>query len=337
MLKIAIFGAGHLGKIHIELIQALDAQYEIVGFYDTNPITAAQIEETYGIPYYEDFMLLIDQADVIDIVTPTKSHFEIASIAIRKFKHVFIEKPLTETLEEGKKLLDLSREANVVVQVGYVERFNPAFVAIKDQIDQPMFFEIHRLANFNPRGTDVPVVLDLMIHDLDILLSLVKSGVKKVSASGVAIVSDSPDIANARIEFDNGCVANVTASRISLTNMRKTRIFQRSGYIAIDFLKKTSEFIQIDEVEGEPDPFDMVIDLGEGKKSKKIALTKPTIEMHNAIQKELEHFYECLTQHKKSIVSIEDGYDSLVLATKIMEQMQFSNHFSSTIKSEINR
>ncbi|MEX2380184.1 MAG: Gfo/Idh/MocA family oxidoreductase, partial [Vicingaceae bacterium] len=215
----------------------------------------------------------------------------------------------------------LAEEADVKVQVGHVERFNPAFTATKKYINHPMFIETHRLAQFNPRGTDVSVVLDLMIHDLDIVLSIVKSNVRRISASGVAVVSDNPDIANARIEFDNGCVANLTASRISLKNMRKTRIFQRDAYLSIDFLKKESEVVRLSTVEGEADPLSVVIDLGEGKGQKQIYFEKPDVEENNAIKDELSTFANCILEDKNPPVSIHDGFNALSVAHKIVEKL----------------
>ena len=203
------------------------------------------MEKEFGITRFLSLDELIDSVDVVDIVTPTISHFECASMALRKFRHVFIEKPIVTTLEEAKEMIKIAGEANVKVQVGHVERFNPAFLAAEPYFNKPMFIETHRLAQFNPRGTDVPVILDLMIHDIDIILSVVKSNIRKISASGVAVVSDTPDIANARIEFDNGCVANLTASRISIKNMRKSRFFQRDAYISVDFLNKEVEVVRI--------------------------------------------------------------------------------------------
>mgnify|MGYP002822408853 CR=1 FL=1 len=243
MLKIGVIGAGHLGKIHIKLIKESNDEYELVGFYDVNPENAQKVAKEFQITPYDDIDKLIDDCQVVDIVTPTLSHYDCASKALKKSKHVFIEKPLTNTVEEAKKLMLLAEEANVKVQVGHVERFNPAFLAAKEYITRPMFIETHRLAQFNPRGTDVSVVLDLMIHDLDIILSLVKANIRKISASGVAVVSNTPDIANARIEFDNGCVANLTASRISLKNMRKSRFFQKDAYISVDFLEKEVQIV----------------------------------------------------------------------------------------------
>ncbi len=323
MLKIAVIGAGHLGQIHIKCIKNI-VNYDLVGFYDTNPEQLAKVEAEFGIPYYTDLPELISKVDVVDIVTPTVAHFEVASLALRKGKHVFIEKPITASPKEAKKLLALANEAGVKSQVGHVERFNPAFLAVKDQIKQPMFIEAHRLAQFNPRGLDVPVVLDLMIHDLDLILSVVNSPVRKVHASGVAIVSDTPDIANARLEFDNGCVANITASRISLKNMRKTRFFQKDTYIAVNFLEKSSEIVKIEDVKPDlNDPFAMILDLDNGKQ-KHIQIEKPEVLPSNAIQMELETFYDAIVNNMTPVVPIIDGYNALEVAYKIMDTINDS-------------
>tara|TARA_B100000767_G_C19666045_1_gene493161 strand:- start:75 stop:1058 length:984 start_codon:yes stop_codon:yes gene_type:complete len=321
MLKIGVAGAGHLGKIHIKILKELTALYNLVGFYDSDPNSAKEVESTFGIPAFESVESLIEQVDCLAVVTSTLSHFEVAKCAIQARKHVFIEKPLTETIEEAKKLQRLVQEADIIAQVGHVERFNPGFIAAQKYLDRPMFIETHRLAQFNPRGTDVPVVLDLMIHDLDIILSIVKSNVKKVSASGVAVISDSHDIANARVEFDNGCVANITASRISLKNMRKTRFFQRDAYISVDFLNKEAEVFEMEDVQGEPDPFDLILDLGNDKPKKKILIDKPEIIETNAIQEELICFHNCVVGHKQSPVPIDAGVTAMELAHRILEEM----------------
>jgi predicted dehydrogenase len=323
MLKIGVIGAGHLGKIHIRLIKEI-ADFEFVGFFDLDPENRLKVEQEYGVKAFDDMDDLINAVDVVDIVTPTLSHFECASKALKLSKHVFIEKPITNTVEEAKILIDLSEEANVKVQVGHVERFNPAFTSALPFINNPMFIETHRLAQFNPRGTDVPVVLDLMIHDLDIILSVVKSNIKKINASGVAVVSDTPDIANARIEFDNGCVANLTASRISLKNMRKTRLFQRDAYIAIDFLEKESEIVKLQNVEGEPDPLAVILELGEGKGQKQINFEKPKVKEVNAIKEELQQFANSINKNTTPLVSIHDGYNALDVAHKIVEKLKIS-------------
>lgn len=324
MLKVGVLGAGHLGKIHIKLLLELNDKFDFIGFYDPNDENANVAIENYGVKRFDSIDHLLQEVDCVDIVTPTLSHYKCASLALRMSKHVFIEKPVTETVDEAKKLIDLAHEAGVKVQVGHVERFNPAFRAAVSYFNNPMFIETHRLAQFNPRGTDVPVVLDLMIHDLDAILSVVKSGVKRISASGVAVVSDTPDIANARIEFDNGCVANLTASRISMKNMRKSRFFQKDAYISVDFLEKEMEVVRMENIDGEPDPFDMVFDLGKGKPMKRILFDKPDIEPVNAIKEELSTFYDAIVNDTNPIVPIEDGYHALEVAQKIVDKLKAS-------------
>jgi len=324
MLKIGVLGAGHLEKIHIKCIKEI-AGYELIGFNDPDDGNAVKVEKEFGIKRFLSLDELIDSVDVVDIVTPTISHFECAATALRKFRHVFIEKPIVTTLEEAKELIKIAGEANVKVQVGHVERFNPAFVAAEPYFNKPMFIETHRLAQFNPRGTDVPVILDLMIHDIDIILSVVKSNIRKISASGVAVVSDTPDIANARIEFDNGCVANLTASRISLKNMRKSRFFQRDAYISVDFLTKEVEVVRIKDPDKSSSlPMSFMIDLGPGKGSKQISFTKPEIKPLNAIRTELESFYNAITTNTIPSVTINDGYSALEVAHKVIEKINQS-------------
>ncbi len=323
MLKIGVLGAGHLGKIHINCIQQI-SDYELVGFYDTDKTVSKEVEKAYGIKSFDSIEDLIKSVDVVDIVTPTLSHFDCAKKSIIASKHIFIEKPITNTTEEAKTLISLSAEANVKVQIGHVERFNPAFLSIQDKIENPMFVESHRLAEFNPRGTDVSVIHDLMIHDIDIILSIVKSNVKRISANGVAIVSETPDIANARIEFDNGCVANLTASRVSLKNMRKTRIFQKNAYISVDFSNKDAALLQMKNVEGDADPFSVILDLGKEKGKKEIVFEKPTIKENNAIKDELQAFANSINNNTQPLVTVEDGYNALRIASIIIEKMKFS-------------
>ncbi|NVN94702.1 MAG: Gfo/Idh/MocA family oxidoreductase [Bacteroidetes bacterium] len=321
MLRIGIMGAGHLGKIHIKCIQQIP-EYKFVGFFDPDQENAKKVAEEYNTHSFSSIEELIDEVDVVDIVTPTLSHFDCASKSLKRGKHVFIEKPIAASAAEAKKMIELSTEANVKVQVGHVERFNPAFTAAVKFIENPMFIETHRLAQFNPRGTDVPVILDLMIHDIDIVLSVVKSNVRKISASGVKVVSDTPDIANARIEFDNGCVANLTASRISMKNMRKSRFFQKDAYIAVDFLEKTTEIVRMKEVNpNDNDPFAMIIELGENKGSKQIFIEKPEILAVNAIKMELEAFYHSIINNTTPLVSIIDGYNALNVAYQIIDKL----------------
>jgi predicted dehydrogenase len=325
MLKIGVFGGGHLGKIHMRQLNELKDRYDVIGFFDPSDKAAQEIQSEFGFIRYEDSYELISAVDCVDIVTPTLNHFDIASVALRQSKHVFIEKPVTETVEEARILMQLCREANVKVQVGHVERFNPAFQAALPYFKKTMFIETHRLAEFNPRGTDVPVVLDLMIHDLDIILTVVKSGIKRISASGVSVISDTPDITNARIEFDNGCVANLTSSRISLKNMRKSRFFQKDAYISVDFLTKELEVVKLEELEGEPNPLDIVFDPGYGKPVKKIYFDKPEILSTNAIREELVSFYDAIKNDSIPVVSLEDGFRALDVAHKIMDKLKLSS------------
>ncbi len=317
MLKAGVLGAGHLGKIHLRLLQESD-KYELVGFYDPNKENADKVVTEYGYTYFDSVESLIDAVDIVDIVTPTLSHFDCAKQAIEKGKHIFIEKPITNTIQEAEAIRTLASQHHVRGQVGHVERFNPAFTAVKDIIETPMFIETHRLAEFNPRGTDVPVVLDLMIHDIDIILSVVKSKVKNVSASGVSVISETPDIANARIEFENGCVANLTSSRISMKNMRKTRFFQKDAYISVDFLEKKSEVVKMKDAPETPDDFAMILQNAEGIK-KQIYFENPKIEKNNAILDELNSFAEAIHNKTTPIVSLTQGTEALRVAHQIIE------------------
>ena len=323
MLKIGVFGAGHLGKIHIKCLQMTKGIYDLAGFYDPDPEAAAHTAQTYGIRAFDNEAELFEAVDVVDIVTPTVTHFAVADAAIRAGKHVFIEKPLAHTTQEAKALLDLKNKHGVKVQVGHVERFNPALLSVSDMPLDPMFIEAHRLATFNPRGTDVSVVLDLMIHDLDIVLSLVNSTVEKVSASGVSIVSNTPDIANARLEFANGCVANLTASRLSLKQMRKVRFFQSDAYISLDFLEKQAQIVRLfDEKDTTPAQRENMPELPTAKGNKFLQITMPEIEPINAIKAELESFAESIRDNVQPKVSIEDGYQALELAYRISEKIK---------------
>ena len=318
MLKAGVLGAGHLGKIHLRLLNQSE-KYELVGFYDPDETNAKSVANEFGYKYFNSIEALINAVDMVDIVTPTLSHYECAKQAIAKGKHIFIEKPITNTVEEAEEIRKLVASHKVKGQVGHVERFNPAFIAVKEMINAPMFIETHRLAEFNPRGTDVPVVLDLMIHDIDIILSVVNSKVKHVSASGVSVISDTPDIANARIEFENGCVANLTASRISLKNMRKTRFFQRDAYISVDFLEKKCEVVKMQDAPEHPGDFDMILQNAEGIK-KQIYFDNPDISNNNAILDELETFVDAINNNTNPIVTLHDGTEALRVATMIIGQ-----------------
>jgi predicted dehydrogenase len=316
MVKIGVLGAGHLGKIHLRLLKEIPS-FDLVGFYDPDNQNAQFAEQEFEIKRYPYLQKLIEDCDAIDIVTPTVSHFDTAVSAIRSGKHVFIEKPVTQTVEEAKKLIKLAEEAGIKIQVGHVERFNPAYLSLQSYDLKPMFIESHRLSQFNPRGTDVSVILDLMIHDLDIILSIVNSEVKDIQASGVAVVSKTPDIANARISFINGCVANVTASRISLKNMRKMRLFQKDAYISMDFLEKKSQIVRLTDTTDKDDPLTLPINTESGVIYKKVDYQEPEIQQVNAIKMELEYFEESVSKNKPTAVSIIDGYRAIKLANDI--------------------
>ncbi len=317
MLKIGVLGVGHLGKFHLNNWQEI-ADTKLVGFFDPDDANAKQVEEKYALKRYLSAEALMDDCDAVDIVAPTIYHFELCSMALRKGRHVFVEKPLANTMEEARTLVKLARESNLRFQVGHVERFNPAFLALKNEQLNPMFIEVHRLAQFNPRGTDVSVILDLMIHDIDIILNLVKSNVAYISANGVAVMSDTPDIANVRIEFDNGCVANLTSSRISLKKMRKMRIFQKDAYIGIDFLDKKTEVIRLD-TPGDKNMITFDIETNHGKKT--IAIANPAVLEGNAIKMELEAFCDAIRNNTETPVTILDGFSAMEVAHKILEKI----------------
>jgi predicted dehydrogenase len=316
MLKAGVLGAGHLGKIHLRLLNE-STKYQLVGFYDPDEANAQKVVDAFGYTYFKTIDALVEAVDVVDIVTPTLSHFDCAKKAIEAGRHVFIEKPISNTIEEAEEIIRLANTHKVKGQVGHVERFNPAFSAVKHSILNPMFIETHRLAEFNPRGTDVPVVLDLMIHDIDAILSVVNSKVKSISASGVAVISDTPDIANARLEFENGCVANLTASRISLKNMRKSRFFQKDAYISVDFLEKKCEVVKMKDAPKKAGDFDMILQNAEGVK-KQIYFDNPTISQNNAILEELETFADAINNNTTPVVSLEQGTEALRVALQII-------------------
>lgn len=317
MIKAGVIGAGHLGKIHLRLLET-SKRYKLIGFYDSNNKNAKVLSSEKGYRLFDSIEELIEACDMIDIVTPTLFHHEVSLKAIAKKKHIFIEKPIANSVAEAEKITIAAKEQGVLGQVGHVERFNPAFKAARHAVTNPMFIESHRLAEFNPRGTDVPVVLDLMIHDIDILLSIVKSKVKIVSASGVSVISNTPDIANARIEFENGCVANLTASRISLKKMRKTRFFQKDAYISVDFLEKKVEIVKMKEAPEKPKDFAMILQNAEGQK-KEIYFENPIIDNSNAILEELETFSNAIENKTVPVVSLENGTAALKLAYQIMK------------------
>lgn len=310
-------GVGHLGKFHLNNWLEIP-NVTLVGFFDPDDNNAAKVQEQYKLKRYLTAESIIDEVDAVDIVAPTIHHYELCELAMRKGKHVFVEKPLANTMEEARALVKLAQESHVKVQVGHVERFNPAFLALQQFTLQPMFIEVHRLAQFNPRGTDVSVILDLMIHDIDIILKLVKSNVNYISANGVSVLSDTPDIANVRLEFDNGCVANLTSSRISMKKMRKMRLFQRDAYIGIDFLDKKAEVIKL-STPGDKNVFTFDIETNHGKKT--IAIANPAIENGNAIKMELESFVQSIAKNKETAVTIFDGFSAMEVAHKILDKI----------------
>ncbi len=317
MLKVGVFGTGHLGKFHLNNWKEI-SDVELVGFYEPDDKTAAEVEETYGLKRFDNYESLIDACDAVDIVAPTNHHYTLCKAAIMKGKHVFVEKPLAHTMKEARELVKLVQESNIKCQVGHVERFNPAFLALKGANLNPMFIEVHRLAQFNPRGTEVSVILDLMIHDIDIVLSIVKSDVKTISASGVGVMTDTPDIANVRIEFNNGCVANLTSSRISMKKMRKMRLFQKDAYIGIDFLNKKTEIIKLKE-DQDTNAFAFDIETPNGVKT--IAIANPPVPEVNAIKKELEEFRNAIVQNHPTVVSETDGYAAMDVAHQILQKI----------------
>ncbi len=318
MLKVGVFGTGHLGKFHLNNWKEIKGA-DLIGFYDPNDAIAKEVGEKYKLNRFTDPGQLMDQCDAVDIIAPTNFHFELCEMAIRKGKHVFVEKPLANTMAEAKELVKLVKESNIKLQVGHVERFNPAYLALQGASLNPMFIEVHRLAQFNPRGTEVSVILDLMIHDIDIILSIVKSEVKNISASGVAVMTDTPDIANVRIEFDNGCVVNLTSSRISMKKMRKMRLFQKDAYIGIDFLNKKTELIKLKSAQ-DADAFSFDIETMNGKKT--IAVINPSVPEVNAIKMELEKFCESIQENTVPIVSEVDGYRAMDIAHQILQKIR---------------
>ncbi|NJB87510.1 putative dehydrogenase [Lewinella marina] len=320
MLKIGLIGVGHLGKIHLKCIRLAREAYDLVGIYDSDKELAKRVADDYHTTAFPSLEALIAAVEVVDVVTPTSTHFAVVKAALEGDSHVFVEKPLTETLDEARELIDLSRRSGKLVQVGHVERFNPALLALGDVPVQPYFIEAHRLAMFNPRGTDVSVILDLMIHDLDIVLKLANDEVAEVRASGVAVLSNTPDIVNARLEFRNGAVANLTASRVSLKNMRKVRLFQRDAYISLDLLEKESQVVRLfnpgaTDLPEQGQQFPLETPRG----PRIIHVDQPASGPVNAIQMELESLAASIRDNRPAAVSIEDGYRALELAQRIAE------------------
>ena len=316
MLRIGVLGAGYLGSIHLKLLKE-SSQYHLVGFYDPNVSKEKKIYQQYDCIQFTEIDKLIAAVDVVDIVTPTLSHYDMAVLALEKKRHIFIEKPIANSIEKAESIILLAEKNNCLGQVGHIERFNPSFIAVQKNIQNPMFIECHRLAEFNSRGTDVSVVLDLMIHDIDIILSIVPSDIASISASGVKVISKTPDIANARIVFKNNCVANLTASRISLKKMRKIRLFQKDAYISIDLLEKTGEIIKMKPISEKTKEDAMILQNAEGEK-KEIYFEIPNINKKNALLNELESFASAIQNKTTPLVSLKDGVKALKVADKII-------------------
>ena len=318
MIKVGVIGAGHLGKIHLNILST--SNFNLIGFYDTDVSNSEKLASEKGYQFFKNIDSLIDSIDAAVIVSPTITHFEIAKKCIENGKHIFIEKPLTTNSKEARIINKLAKEKNIIGQVGFVERYNQAFISCREFIDTPKFIESHRLSDFNPRGTDVSVIMDLMIHDIDIILNINKSKVKKIDASGVSIISSTPDIANARIEFENGCIANLTSSRISLKKMRKIRVFQKDAYISINFLEKDFQVVKIRDKNTDDNENSLVIKNNLGDE-KVIFFENPDINEINSIEAELNDFFDSIENKSESKVSLNDGLMALEVAEEIMSQL----------------
>lgn len=321
-LPVGVIGVGHLGSLHAKMYAQIESA-ELVGVVDADYSRAETVAKEYGTTAFKWVDELLGNVKAVSVVTPTISHADITRRAIEKSIHVLVEKPITRTIEEAESLVKLAKQQGVKIQVGHIERFNPALLALDKYHIRPMFVESHRLAQFNPRGTDVAVVLDLMIHDIDIIMSFVQSPVKSIEANGIAVVSDNVDIANARIQFENGCVANVTASRISQKKMRKMRMFQRDAYISVDFSEGLAEVFRLVDENDESAKATMMLGAIEaGTKKRNIVYEQPEIKEVNALKYELEMFIDAVQNDKEPMVTGEEGMQALKIANDIMEKIK---------------
>lgn len=320
-LPVGVIGLGHLGSLHAKMLAQTEGA-QLVGVFDVNAERCAEVAAIHGTHACASVEELLAAVEAVSIATPTSNHYDTARMAIEAGKHVFLEKPITETVEQARALNALAAECGVSVQVGHIERFNPAIVAL-DALDiAPLFVESHRLAQFNPRGTDVAVVLDLMIHDIDIILSLVRSEVESIDASGLAVVSDTADIANARLKFANGCVANITASRISQNRMRKMRLFQRNAYISIDFLQGQSEVFRLVDADADVTPTYMLGMIEQGKVKRNIVFEQPPVPTdHNPLKYELQLFVNAVRNRTRPIVDGIAAQHALEVAEEIVRRI----------------
>ncbi|NOX66776.1 MAG: Gfo/Idh/MocA family oxidoreductase [Chlorobi bacterium] len=323
-IKIGIIGTGHLGKLHTKLLKQVN-NCELVGVFDKDYEAAKSAADEFKTKAFENIEDILEQIDAVAIVATTSAHYELAKLALDHNVNVFVEKPITAEIWEAEELVKLADEKKLKLQVGHIERFNAALVSLEKYDLNPMFVQTDRLAQFNPRGTDVAVVLDLMIHDIDIILSLVKSKVKHISASGVNVVSDSLDIANARLEFENGAVANVTASRISQKKMRKMRMFQRDAYISLDFITGVSEIYRLISPDDKSlEHFITFGELGVGENRKAVIYEQPEQKEINALKYELQLFVDSVIHDTTPIVSGDDGLRALKVADMIMKKIEES-------------
>ena len=317
--RVGVVGVGHLGRYHA-LNYAQIPVVDLVGVTDLDGEKARKVASEVHCEVFANLDSLLQRVDAVSIVVPTDRHFDVGRRVLERGIHCLVEKPIAGSLDEADGLIRLAEERGLVLHVGHVERFNPAIRALEGYGVNPRFIESHRLAPFNPRGTEVAVVLDLMIHDIEVILSLVKSPVESVEASGVAVVSDSIDIANARIRFENGCVANLTASRISQKKMRKMRLFQRDTYISIDFLQKVSEVYRLEEEGMEPDV--VLGEIGVGERKRKVVYRRPKIPEGGGLRKELEAFVQTVRGEHPVAVSGEEGREALSVAIRVLEAME---------------
>jgi predicted dehydrogenase len=316
--KISLIGLGYIGKIHLRLLNE-NPNWNLTGVYDSDERLTKDLAAQYNLKAFKNVDEAIEHSEAVDIATPSTTHFEIAKQCIVQGRHVFVEKPVTSKLKDAKQLQKLVNEAGVICQVSHVERFNPAFIAALPYISDPIFIEVHRLAQYNARGTDVSVVLDLMMHDLDLIFSVVKSNVKRIHVSGGAVVSATADIVNARVEFENGCVANITTNRMAFTNKRKFRIFSKDNLVSINLLEKTTEVVKIKNAD--KNSKNMILEPGHGLPKKEIIFEHPIILPTNAINEELNTFYQSINSNKVTKVGIEDAIKTLEIAFDIEEKL----------------
>ena len=319
-IKTGVVGVGHLGQYHTKHYTKIKSA-ELVGVYDINEAQAKKIAKQFKTKAFSTLDEMLNLVDGVSIVTPTKEHAKIAEKCISQGKHVFIEKPITKTTKEADKIIALAKKTKVILQVGHIERFNPALTPLKDLILKPKYIEVQRLAPYMIRGTDIPVVLDLMIHDIDLVLSFINSPVKKIDASGLSIMTNSVDIANARIHFENGSVANITSSRVAKDKVRKIKIFQRNLYITIDFLIGLTEIYRVMDKEKRGTSAIITAPIESKGRPRHIVYEKPKIKKQDALQMELINFIEAIQDKSETIVDGVAGREALKVALQIQHKI----------------